>query len=63
MLDSGYILRLYPARSKDGSLRLKLAEKYLYRVMLDPACGGIDLIELVVLLGYDIALFVENDGA
>ena len=61
--DSGYILRLYPARSKDGSHRLELAEKYLHRVMLDPACGGIDLIELLLRLGYDIALFVENDGA
>ena len=58
-----HILRLYPARSKDGSHRLELAEKYLHRVMLDPACGGIDLIELLLRLGYDIALFVENDGA
>ena len=31
--------------------------------MLDPACGGIDLIELLLRLGYDIALFVENDSA
>ena len=44
-------------------LRLELAEKYLHRVMLDPACGGIDLIELLLRLGYDIALFVKNDGA
>ena len=61
--DSGYILGLYLARSKDGSHRLELAEKYLHRVMLDPACGGIDLIELLLRLGYNIALFVENDGA
>ena len=31
--------------------------------MLDPACGGIDLIELLLRLGYDIALLVKNDSS
>ena len=61
--DSGYILGLHSARRKDGGQRLKLAEKYLHGVMFNPARSRINLIELLLRFGYDIALFVENDGA
>ena len=61
--DSGYILGLHSARRKDGGQRLKLAEKYLHGVMFNPARSRINLIELLLRFGYNVALLVKNDSS
>ena len=61
--DSRYILGLHSARRKDGGQRLKLAEKYLHGVMFNPARSRINLIELLLRFGYNVALLVKNDSS
>ena len=57
--DARNLARVDLARGYACNDSLKLTVKYRHRVMLDPAALGVYLLELILRLADDVALFVE----